>query len=101
MNTTDINPVETVQTLRGNGYKVIVDHWRNHKNYITGELSLMPQYEIDDCTCIYCKGGHTHVKVLSPEGKEGYGIAMCNVKDNYNRKLGVALALSRALNSLK
>lgn len=45
------------------------------------------------------KGGQTLVKVTTPTGQVLVGIAACSDKDNFNKKLGVNIALGRALTS--
>lgn len=65
----------TVENLRNHGYKVRVLHHRKNE-----------------------KGGKTVVQVKTPDGIELEGIAVCSKKENYNKKLGVSIALGRALN---
>lgn len=70
----------TVRDLRASGYKVRVLHQRKWNPYgISG------------------KGGVTTVQVRTPEGIELEGRAVCSKEDNYNKKLGVSIALGRAL----
>ena len=68
-----------VQELRNAGYKVRVLHFR--RETFNG---FRP------------KGGLTHVIIDSPEGEHFEGIAKCSDKDNYNKKLGVRIALGRS-----
>jgi hypothetical protein len=42
------------------------------------------------------KGGTTHVIIDSPNGEHFEGIARCSKQDNYNKKLGVRIALGRS-----
>lgn len=78
----------TVQDLRNNGYKVRVLHFRNifYKN----RMGSNPNgYESP-------KGGYTRVIIDSPNGDHFEGAAKCSNKDNYNKKLGVRIALGRS-----
>lgn len=45
------------------------------------------------------KGGQTLVRVTTPTGQVLVGIAACSDKDNFNKKLGVNIALGRAMTS--
>lgn len=69
----------TVQQLRNNGYKVKVLHFRDYS----------PKG-------LYEKGGTTQVIIDSPNGDHFEGIAKCSDKDNYNKKLGVRIAIGRS-----
>lgn len=70
----------TVSELRASGYKVRVLH---HRKWNPSGIS--------------CKGGTTVIQVRTPDGEELEGIAVCSNKENYNKKLGVSIALGRAL----
>jgi hypothetical protein len=75
----------SVHDLRRVGYKVRVLH---NRKYVKGSMS-----------CEYCpRGGSTEITVFDPVRQFGFvGTARCNECDNYNRKVGVRIALSRAL----
>ena len=66
----------TVAELRQHGWKVGVKHTRPHPAF----------------------GGYTQV-FITPPGEEASfnGWAACNPKDNWNRRLGLTIALGRAL----
>lgn len=51
--------------------------------------------------CVETKGGLTKVEVTSPQGRTIEAQAQCNELDNYNRRLGVKIALGRAMAKLK
>ena len=76
--------MKTVQELRQSGYKVRVIHARTRYEY-TNE---------------YMVGGKTIVELRTPEGVELRAETRCSTKDNYNKKIGVALALSRIFTNL-
>ena len=86
----------TVQQLRNTGYKVRVLHNRLYNGYQKWQVgsrdraafSGMP-IEPDS------KGGSTEVVIDSPDGKHFHGVAICSKKENYNKKLGVKIALGR------
>jgi len=82
----------TIQQLRNDGYKVRVLHnrlyngkfkWQRHSNNFDGPI------EPDT------KGGSTTLIIDSPSGDHYEGHSMCSTKDNYNKKLGVRIALGR------
>ena len=68
----------TVSFLRQSGYKVAVRHHRNYNNNVTSP-----------------KGGMTEIIIDSPHGEHFEGISKCCDQDNYNKKLGVRIALGR------
>lgn len=94
----------TVQELRNKGYKVKVLHHRLYNGYhkwqvgdkyviLKGaELQGGSYGPIDPDT----KGGSTHIIIDSPTGSHYEGIAICSKSDNYNKKLGVKIALGRS-----
>lgn len=81
----------TVHELRKRGYKVRVIHSRvyYYEHYCAKGNGVLQQ-----------KGGNTHVEITTPDNINISGTAFCSDKDNYNRKLGVKIALGRALKYL-
>lgn len=79
--------MKTVHELRQDGCKVRVRHYRTSK-LINEHHSKVKANE---------KGGRTTVDVTFPDGTEVSGEALCSDQDNYNKKLGVRIALGRAL----
>lgn len=79
----------TVEQLRKSGYKVRVIHTRRGKT--------MPRLDGGMVQTVSERGGKTVVQVRTPDGEELEGVAVCSVKDNFNRRLGVRIALGRAL----
>ena len=73
----------TVHNLRRSGYKVRVLHCRVFDNRTLGE--------------VYPKGGETVVQITTPDGQDLEGRAKCSKKDLYNKRLGVKVAIGRAL----
>jgi hypothetical protein len=70
----------TVSFLRKSGYKVAVLHSR--------------KYDKDGIK--KPKGGKTTVIIDSPHGEHFEGTSVCCNEDNYNKKLGVRIALGRS-----
>lgn len=71
----------TVEDLRKDGYKVKVHHHR--------------KFNLDG---INSRGGKTIVEVTTPDGATTFtGVARCSRKENFNKRLGVRIALGRAL----
>jgi hypothetical protein len=92
----------TVQQLRNNGYKVRVLHnrlyngrfkWQNRQLVFESPNRVM--YRVDGSIEPDTKGGSTHIIIDSPSGDHYEGVALCSIKDNYNKKLGVRIALGR------
>ncbi len=72
----------TVQQLRNNGYKVRVLHCRLYNGYHTWQ-----------------NGSREYIQQnapVDPDGKHFRGLAMCSKKENYNKKMGVRIALGRS-----
>lgn len=86
----------TVQDLRNKGYKVRVLHNRLYNGYHKWQVGSIPQSgycgRIDPDT----KGGSTEVIIDSPNGARYHSIAICSKKDNYNKKIGVRIAIGRS-----
>lgn len=69
----------TIKELRKAGYKVRVLHHR-----------------VPSAWGLYsARGGTTEIIIDSPSGQHFEGQAKCSEKDNYNKKLGVRIALGR------
>lgn len=120
-----MNNTETLQELRRQGYKVFISHKRplkvvnlvSPRNTLTGysDVGFFTRHQMNNFILdkfgvpidnfgdyIYEKGGLTKVTICDQNGNtvvEGY--ADCSMKDNYSRKLGLHIALSRALKELK
>ena len=73
----------TVRELRQSGNKVRVLHTRN---------------SLPDGT-VSCKGGITVVEITTKEGTDLSGCARCRDDERFDRKMGVKIAVGRALAS--
>jgi|LakMenE01Jun11ns_1017448.scaffolds.fasta_scaffold9928910_6 hypothetical protein len=84
--------MQTVENLRKSGWKVRVLHYRNDES-CEGKVksSHSKEYKINP------KGGKTVVILDSPFGEHFEGLAICNAGDLYNKKIGVKIAIGRAL----
>lgn len=87
----------TVQELRNRGYKVRVLHNRLYHGYHKWQVGSRPTSgyagsHIDPDP----KGGSTEVVIDSPNGEHFQGLAICSKKENYNKKMGVRIALGRS-----
>jgi len=72
--------VPIVDALRKGGFKVRVRHFRR-----LNPMGINPL------------GGKTVVTVTTPDGRDLEGVAICSRKENFNKRLGVRIALGRAL----
>jgi hypothetical protein len=73
--------VKTVDDLRNIGYKVRVRHYRN----------------LDKFNNILPRGGKTVVSITDEHGHTVEGLSRCSSEDGFNKKIGVAIAIGRAL----
>ena len=78
----------TVQELRNKGYKVRVLHFRDR--IIKNRMDSSPSGSESP------KGGMTRVVIDSPDGNHYHGTSICSKKENYNKKMGVRIALGRS-----
>jgi len=82
----------TVRQLRQNGYKVRVLHHRIKRIVAIENNPNGHKKEI-----IHNLGGSTQIIIDGPDGEHFEGKAICSMVDNYNKKLGVQIALGRAM----
>ncbi len=80
--------IPTVKQLRQSGYKVRVLHTRNYK--LVEHLDNITKQ-------VTAKGGTTTIEITTPDGKNLTGVAHCSNQDSYNKRLGVRIAIGRAL----
>jgi hypothetical protein len=86
----------TVQELRKQGFKVRVLHSRLYNGYHkwqVGDREHVKNYGPLDPDP---KGGSTEIVIDSPTGEHYRGTAICSRKENYNKKMGVRIALGRS-----
>ena len=81
----------SIKQLRQTGWKVRVLHKRNY----TIERKMDGDYPF-----INNRGGKTTIEVTDPQGQSASGSSVCSIEDSYNRKVGNAIALGRALQNL-
>ena len=82
----------TIRQLRRSGFKVRVIHKRHQK--IVKKID-------GDYLENSAKGGTTVIQITTPDKQTDVeGAAVCSIEDNYDRKVGNAIALGRALTSL-
>lgn len=87
----------TVQELRNKGYKVRVLHNRLYNGYHKWQVGSRPPIGYMDAAIDPdTKGGSTEVIIDSPNGARYHSIAICSKKDNYNKKIGVRIAIGRS-----
>ena len=72
-----------VHDLRKAGYKVRVLHCRRDDERVLGE--------------VHPKGGETVIQITTPDGQDLEGRARCSDKERYNKRVGVQVALGRAM----
>lgn len=74
---------EKIKELEASGYVVNVDHWR----YFNDDNKFSP------------RGGQTNIEIIDGISDKvvAKGCSICSEEDNYNKKLGLQIALGRAL----
>ena len=83
----------TIKQLRQKGYKVRVMHARH---YIPVK-KIQGYYEE-----LSAKGGSTTIELTTPDKQNNvFGKSVCSQEDNFNRRVGNAIALGRAVEQLK
>ncbi len=82
----------TVEQVKKDGFKVDIEHYRNLDGGLV-RASILNKEKHKDFSC---RGGVTIVE-LSKGNKSVRAIASCRDQENFNRKLGVRIALGRAL----
>ena len=97
----------TVHNLRKAGYKVRVIHYRYYKaDSVVGSAILLSKKELkeiapcDNRFILLPRGGKTAVEITTPSGANTFGESICSRKDGFNRKLGLKIAINRALAKL-
>ncbi len=85
---------ETLTILKDCGFRVHVKHYRFTQDF-TG---LWARHELFEEKPVP-KGGLTTVTIYCPTGTVIHGEARCSRKDTFNKRLGVTIALGRALKS--
>lgn len=99
----------TVAELRKSGFRIRCNHYRYYFDFENDDYVLFHKREVEEANYLYevicstpeSRGGETIVEVRTPEGVEVKGVAYCSPVDSYNKKLGVAKALGRAMQQLK
>jgi hypothetical protein len=83
----------TIKQLRQKGYKVRVMHSRNYH----------PIHKMDGVYKeVSSRGGSTTIELTTPDKQTTvFGKSVCSVEDNFNRRVGNAIALGRALEQFK
>lgn len=101
------NKVEIIhfrRVARFAGYKKDEKCTRMYKDLIPKEDMYTRQEIINGwgyAAAPHNKGGKTVVTVTTPTGQVLHGTAICANRDNFNKKLGVQIALGRAMTSGK
>lgn len=99
----------TVKSLRQNGYKVRVSHYRKYwpqysmKRKPEEDVMYIIRHWVDTenrGTEILPWGGRTVVDITTPDGIDVYGEAVCYATENYIKKEGVRVALEKAMAKL-
>ena len=86
----------TVQQLRNAGYKVRVLHNRLYNGYHKWQVGAREHIQKYAPIDPDAKGGSTQIVIDSPTGEHFQGLAICSKKENYNKKLGVRIAIGRS-----
>lgn len=98
-----MSATETIDQLKAEGFKVRVRHLRRCADWRGRILEIfLPLHEIrTEGLELLPTGGETRVSIEYPDGLSGVNaVAACSVQDNFCRRTGLELAVSRALDLL-
>ena len=93
----------TIHQLRQKGFKVKVHHLRYDSRSVKIHRKKAKPYptkqfiETGEQKFIFPRGGITTVEILCPDGQTLAGESNCSLKDGFKKKVGVHMALGRAL----
>ena len=107
--------METVQSLRSQGYQVRVTHYRDYNLFsVVSEDAIVTPEMLKPLTGVarhelpkemhrhvLPTGGATVVEVTAPDGKFYRDTAICADHDSFCKKRGVKIALGRIVNKMK
>jgi len=89
---------KTIKQLRREGWKVKVNHYRN----VEENRLMWKPYKIRELGLTFAPhGGSTMIELEAPDGRRGNGTSLCSRCDNFNRRVGVLIALGRALDQME
>lgn len=87
----------TIQQLRKQGYKIRVLHNRLYKGYHKWQVGARDRAAFSGISIDPdAKGGSTQVVIDTPDGHHFQGLAICSKKENYDKKLGLRIAMGRS-----
>jgi len=84
----------TIKSLRQAGNKVRCVHSR----YKLGDNQLFSMYDLRKAGCsiaLNSRGGFTQIDVTTKDGKDFSASAKCSLRDSFNRRTAVSIALGR------
>lgn len=105
--------MKTVEDLRKAGFRVFVKHSRYYevdnlmlpivpvKNVYFGPITRPAAKSMGYVpSTVFPRGGKTEVEIYHRDRLCSEGHAVCSINDNFNRKIGLTIALGRALERL-
>ena len=90
---------KTIHQLRLDGNKIKIQHfrWPRVFNDVHTDMLAEKKFREHKKGCdMNGRGGKTVITLTTPNGKTVTASSVCSLRDNFNRKLGVRIALSRA-----
>lgn len=94
-----MNPGNVINQLRSKGYRVKVRHKR--LDLSDGTFKCKHEFKNSYATNVSPKSGITYVDITKPDSNVTIGeFAACSKNDQYCRKVGLSIALGRALKEL-
>ncbi len=100
--------MNNIYSLKKAGFKVYVRHFRFSN--VDGQLHSLPECkemakgapENIKLNHIKSRGGKVEIEIQTPDGNhKATATALCCDKDNYNKKIGIRIALGRARNEIE
>ena len=108
-----MTPGAQIDRLREQGYTVRVSHrrpvelptpwqfdWPAVNGATRAELAELREAGWPEAA-FAPKGGRTDVEIISPNGAAFHGNAVCSESDSFNRRLGLQIALGRAVKQMQ
>ena len=93
---------KNVKNILGKEYEIDINHYRYICGPVDGwKLVLSGAVQKSNRRLFSCRGGKTVVNLIDQDGVMLTKEAVCSRDENFNRRLGVRIALGRAIKELK
>ena len=90
-----------IPALRAAGIRISINHSRAFDDGENVYIRQYPRRVNRTGFPILPWGGETTVNLIFPDGQSYTGVATCSLEDRFDRKVGISIALHRALDTRK